>query len=50
MIQMMLGQGMLYRLHHERQQMLNEMERKRARLVCSVITVIAIGALLWLRH
>jgi hypothetical protein len=47
MIIMLLGQGALYRLHHERQQMLTKLERKRAvRIACSLVVVITI-VLLW---
>jgi hypothetical protein len=39
----MLGQGLLYRLHHEKAQMLTQMEKKRAlKLLTGIVGCIAI--------
>jgi hypothetical protein len=44
-----IGRNYLYRLHHEKQQMQTEMERRRAFLVCCAITAVAtIGLLVYL--
>lgn len=38
----------LYRLHHEKQQMLTQMERRRAFIVCCLISIVAtIGVLFY---
>jgi hypothetical protein len=44
----MLGQGLLYKLHHEKAQMLTQMEKKRAvQLVTGIAGCIAIIIILW---
>jgi hypothetical protein len=45
----MLGQGLLYRLHHEKAQMLTQIEKKRAlKLVAGIMGCIAAIIILWL--
>jgi hypothetical protein len=44
-----LGTGQLYRVHHERAQMLTEIERRRAIKLCAGVAVCLAGAvLLWI--
>jgi hypothetical protein len=45
----MIGQGLLYRVHRERQYMLNKMERRRA-MVLACLLVTMIGTVVWLLH
>lgn len=44
-----LGNGQLYRVHHERWQMIAAMERRRAYLlVCGIMAAAMINALIWI--
>ena len=46
----MLGQGMLYHIHHNRQEMLTKAERRTVLVTCAVTLGITAGVILWLLH
>lgn len=45
-----LGNGMLYRVHHDKQEMLTQAEKRRAlKLLCAIGICVVIAIRLWLR-
>ena len=45
----MLGQGALYRVHHEKVEWLTRQEKRRAvRLAFCIVTVSTLGVLIWI--
>jgi hypothetical protein len=46
----MLGQGLLYRVHRNKQGMLTKAEQKRAALLaCGIVVFLVISILLWMK-
>jgi hypothetical protein len=46
----MLGQGLLYRVHTCKEEMLTKAEQKRAALLaCSIVAFLIISILLWIK-